>query len=62
MDSLQSAGFDVLDVGKQVVLAIRPLQTISLHGRNAVIIVSPVPATLPLGHAKLITISITMVD
>ena len=43
MDSLQKAGFDVLDVEKQVVLAIRPLQATRLEGQNALILVSPFP-------------------
>ncbi len=40
MAELQAAGFNTLDVGKQVLLAIRPLQITSLAGRNALIIVS----------------------
>jgi acyl transferase domain-containing protein len=40
-DVWESAGFDVLDVGKQVLLAVRPVQTTSLQGRKAVIVVSP---------------------
>lgn len=37
---LKFAGFDVMDVGKQVLLAKRPLQTTPLTGRNALIVVS----------------------
>lgn len=39
-NTLQKAGFDVLDVGTQVLLAVRPAQTSSLQGRNAFILVS----------------------
>ncbi|OTB12751.1 hypothetical protein K445DRAFT_65805 [Daldinia sp. EC12] len=35
---LKAAGFDVLDVGKQVLLAVRPLGTTVLRGRNAFIV------------------------
>ncbi|MCJ1468406.1 hypothetical protein MMC07_007034 [Pseudocyphellaria aurata] len=52
MDGLQSAGFDVLDVGKQVLLAIRPLLTTGLHGRNALILVNPSSAILLTGPCK----------
>lgn len=40
MDSLQSAGFNFFDVGRQVILATRPLPVTSLQGRNAFILVS----------------------
>lgn len=52
MDGLQSAGFDVLDVGKQVLLAIRPLLATGLHGRNALILVSPPSAILLTSPCK----------
>ena len=39
--SLKKAGFDVLDVEKQVILAIRPLQLTSPKDRKALILVSP---------------------
>ncbi|KAH6638603.1 polyketide synthase [Truncatella angustata] len=38
ISELKAAGFDVLDVGKQVLLALRPAQTSSLTGRNALIV------------------------
>ena len=53
MNSLKSAGFDVLDVGKQVLLAIRPLQTTRLQGRSAFILVSPFSATVLTGPCKI---------
>lgn len=37
---MEAAGFDVLSVGKQVLLAVRPVQTACLRGRNAIIVVS----------------------
>ncbi|KAI2618197.1 polyketide synthase [Hypoxylon sp. NC1633] len=38
IDVLRTASFDVIDVGKQVLFAVRPLKTASLHGRNVVIV------------------------
>jgi NADPH:quinone reductase-like Zn-dependent oxidoreductase len=38
VSELEAAGFDVLHVGKQVVLAVRPLPTTNLTGRNALIV------------------------
>ena len=38
--NLHKAGFDVLDIGKQVLLAIRPLPPASLQDRKALILVS----------------------
>ena len=38
LSELKTAGFDVLHVGKQVLLAVRPLPTTSLTGRNALIV------------------------
>lgn len=38
-DLWEAAGFDVLDVGKQVLLAVRSAKTASLQGRRAIIVV-----------------------
>lgn len=52
-DALQNAGFYALDAGKQILLAIRPLQTTPLQGRNALILVSSFAAiSLTLTHAN----------
>ncbi len=40
VDSLQSVGFDVLNVEKQVLLTVRSLQATCLHGRNVLILIS----------------------
>jgi hypothetical protein len=40
---VQGARLETLDVGKQVLLAVKPLQTTSLAGRNALIVVSVFP-------------------
>ena len=53
MDILQSVGFDVLDVGKQILLAIRPLQATGLQGRNALILVGLFSATLFTGPYRI---------
>jgi hypothetical protein len=42
---LQTAGFHVLDLRNNVLLALRPAQHAVLSGRDALIIVSPFPAT-----------------
>ncbi|KAI1660867.1 polyketide synthase [Daldinia decipiens] len=38
VSELEAAGFDVLDAGKQVLLAVRPIQTTIFTGRKAVIV------------------------
>ncbi|RYP19020.1 hypothetical protein DL765_003603 [Monosporascus sp. GIB2] len=43
---LPGAGFDVSDVTKQVLLAVRPLQTTSLQGRSALILQAEHPSSI----------------
>lgn len=53
VSELEAAGFDILDVGKQVLLAVRPLKTTSLTGRNVLIVQAenPSPGVTTLGEA-----------
>ncbi|KAI5854487.1 polyketide synthase [Durotheca rogersii] len=53
IDILKTMGFEVLDVGKRVILAVRPLQTSVLRGRNALIVrtENASPATTQLATA-----------
>ncbi|KAI1771743.1 polyketide synthase [Hypoxylon cercidicola] len=42
---LKAAGFNVLDVGMQVLLAVRPLKTTGLSGRDALIVQAETPSS-----------------
>ncbi|KAI0120147.1 polyketide synthase [Nemania sp. FL0031] len=46
IDGLQKAGFDVLDVKNQVLLAVKPSQKASLRGRKALIVQADQPSKL----------------
>ena len=60
-DALQSAGFYTLDAGKQILLAIRPLRTTALQGRNALILVSFFSAIFLTDPCKLVSISMSII-
>ncbi|ORY71075.1 polyketide synthase [Pseudomassariella vexata] len=54
-DVLETVGLDVLDVGKQVLLAVRPVQTESLKGRKAIIVHNEKPSPAVTSFANTLT-------
>lgn len=59
-DALQNAGFYALDAGKQILLAVRPLRTTALQGRNALILVSSFSAMFLTDPCKLVSTSMSI--
>lgn len=55
---LMAAGFDVLDVGKQVLLGVRPMKTTSLTGRNALIVHADQPSRAVSTLAKVLALAL----
>ncbi|KAH7383971.1 polyketide synthase [Pyrenochaeta sp. MPI-SDFR-AT-0127] len=59
VDALKTAGFDVLDVGKQVFLATKARNAAYLHGRNSFIVTTEKPSSSEIMIAKALALSLS---